>query len=212
MTASSFLTALHAFVATAAVAGVIPYACWLAPTLHCHLTCCALITCDALPMPLMQDLSGRMLRHYEVQPLHLDHARQLFRCWQRTQPSVGHIGELQGLEDAIVEACAGLPLALQLTGAELRGVSGSGGWQVGRLPWTGGNRACAHAVVEVKVWGVCTTFAAALATQCPAARLIGCKAYKAGCLPLQGPDIGCTHCFCAAVSVLLPLCHVCSMC
>lgn len=95
----------------------------------------------------MQDLSGQILRHYEVQLLQLDHARQLFRYWQRTPP-VGHPRELQVLEDAILEACAGRPLAVKNTGSQLQNVSLPSQWQVGGHPHGGASRACVGAVVD----------------------------------------------------------------
>jgi hypothetical protein len=138
-------------------------------------------------MPFMQDLlrlsltgGGQMLRH-QLKPLQSDHARQLFCSWQRTQPWV-QPRELQRLEDAIVEACAGLPLALNITGALLNNVPEPGRWQVGGLRRRGASRACAGAVAAGEDF----------ASHVPCR-----KAFAADLLPLQGPDKGCAHCFLA---------------
>jgi hypothetical protein len=165
---------------------------WLPPTLRCRLTCCTLVTCHAPPMPLMQDLlrlsptGGVQMLQHQLKPLQSDPARQLLCSWQRTQPWV-HTRELQRLEDAIVEACAGLPLALNITGAVLEGVSEPGRWQVGCLRRRVASQACAVAVAGVKALP-------AVIAPCPAARRIGRKAFQAGWLPLQGRDKGSTHC------------------
>jgi hypothetical protein len=93
-------------------------------------------------MPFMQDLSrllptgGGQMLHHQLKPLQSNPARELFCSWQRTQPWA-HTRELQRLEDAIVEACAGLPLALRITGAQLEGVSETVRWKVGGLRWRG---------------------------------------------------------------------------
>lgn len=94
-------------------------------------------------LPCMQDLS-KHLHHHELQLLQPDPARQLF--WSQTglvldgaqsqQPTT----QLQQLGDEIIKACAGLPLALELTGAQLCGVTATSQWQVMPsgcvTPWT----------------------------------------------------------------------------
>jgi len=81
----------------------------------------------------MQGLS-KHLHHHELQLLQPDPAGQLF--WSQTglvldgthsqQPTA----ELQQLGNDIIRACAGLPLALELAGAQLRQVTAVSQWQV----------------------------------------------------------------------------------
>jgi hypothetical protein len=82
------------------------------------------------------------LHHHELELLQPGPAKQLFRFWtglgfdavdtdaiqvQQLEPQAVH--QLQRLEVDIVKACAGLPLALELTGARLTGVTDPRQWQ-----------------------------------------------------------------------------------
>lgn len=82
----------------------------------------------------MQDLSTQ-LQHEEMQPLQPEPAGQLF--WSRQtglvlggthsqQPTP----QLQQLGEDIIKACARLPLALELAGAQLWQVTATSEWQV----------------------------------------------------------------------------------
>ena len=55
-------------------------------------------------------------------------ARQLFRQAAGLQGAFQD--DLQGVEEAILQACGGLPLALQLVGGQLYGKEGIDDWQV----------------------------------------------------------------------------------
>lgn len=96
---------------------------------------------------------GMQMIHHKLEQLDPDPARQLFRSYQRTQPLVAHTAELQELEDDIVKACDGLPLALEITGGLLGNVSEPGLWRVGGLRRRGASRACAVSVAGVNIAG-----------------------------------------------------------